>query len=29
MMFPYAPVIGMGLQQVQMWHAPFPPPLLF
>lgn len=25
-MFPYAPVIGMGLQQVQMWHAPFPPP---
>jgi len=26
MMFPYAPVIGMGLQQVQMWHAPFPPP---
>jgi uncharacterized membrane protein len=26
MTFPYAPVVGMGLQQIQVWSAPFPPP---
>jgi len=26
MTFPYAPVTGAGLQQIQFWSAPFPPP---
>jgi hypothetical protein len=26
MTFPYVPVVGMGLQQIQVWNAPFPPP---
>jgi len=26
MTFPYVSVVGMGLQQIQVWNAPFPPP---
>ena len=26
MTFPYVPVTGTGLQQIQVWSAPFPPP---
>jgi hypothetical protein len=26
MTFPYVPVVGTGLQQIQVWNAPFPPP---